>query len=300
MIGNHVSKYVLKQMTSLGITLVNFSDMELKQTLKDYLLDEKNMSDFFVKNINSITVEMKIEEYNKSLLYEHKLNSKRIDQQKNNINSLIRARNQVAWILITVYYCNFFIANEISKLYGKFIINFSKDDIKLIIKQSILDPSLNAQDLIENLTDSGSYSYQAKVTSSQYEGFVTLTLNKTASKPHLVVWSNLYDIFRKVSVDTSLNFHKDLLSDILTDNNRWALPSKIRNNWNYRFAQYYSEKGDDLGSNFLKIIESPTSAYSHFNKRTINPSEENITSSMAYLYHILNEVYLDINKVLMP
>ena len=137
MIGHMLSKEIFKRLASFGIKPELESNCYYsKDTLKKYLLDETEDHEFILKNDSKIIVELNLEGYSKALFTDYSFGIKRIEAQKNSIDALLRENCQVAWVVVSVYYYNFFIGNELSKLYGRFITNFSQDDINSIVNRS--------------------------------------------------------------------------------------------------------------------------------------------------------------------
>ena len=205
---------------------------------------------------------------------------------------MVQAESQVAWILVSVYYCSFFLANEISKLYGSFIVNFSREDMEYILSQSKYDKPREFNEKIDDYNN----SYRLQVSQAAYDGYVKLKFSKSSPKPHQAVWKNLEGVLNNLDLNDSLLHHKNLLKSILSqEQSSWDSPNKIRNDWNYKYASYYSEKGDTLGNQFLKLLKDSKSAFSWGGNRRLYPYPENNVASIAYIYHILFEAHNRIN-----
>ena len=288
MLGNKLASSIFKKMSSMGINLKVPNQDSYFQTIKDFLLDSKNMNDFAIQNLTNFYIDVAIDDYNGCLLVDYHSARERIIQQKNNLEVLYKNSMQPAWIIITAYYCNFFIANELSKLYGRYIVNFSRKEMSTIIKQSNYSAQFILRDLDEN------NSYEVEVSNSEYDNFVRLKFNKKSPKPHKIVWENLSKLIKDIIADVT--HEKLLFENIIKGDNNWQNPSQIRNNWNYRYSEYYSTKGNALGSNFLKIISNKSSTLNHFNNRRIQPTDINLASSIAFIYYLLLEAFEDIDR----
>jgi hypothetical protein len=291
MIQEDLTKSLFKKITSLNISPVPNDSYTFKDTIKQRLLDRGEDFNFTFNDNKTFEVELKCSLYKKALFSDYYLGNIRINEQINSLNSLLKNNNQAAWILVTAYYAIYFMSVEISKLFGVFIINFSKEDMLNMFKRST---SAVPSRFINN--DNTNFSYQVKVTHSEFDDYVKLSYCPKSPKPHVEVWKNLTEVVEKISVDDCIMQHKTLFLDICDSrNNTWDIPSKVRNNWNYSFANYYGDRGTQLADTFIKTIKNRKSAFSWANNRNIQPHKQNITASIAYIYHCLNEVIEKIN-----
>lgn len=282
MIQEELAKQILKNLSSLKLSPPTNNNYRFKDTLKQCLLDSVGDSTITLEATNKLKIEIKKEEFNLALFSDFYFGHIRIKEQIKNVDNLLNASSQVAWIVTTAYYACYFMAVEIAKLHGEFIINFSADEFTTILNNSSNPNGLSV------ISDSNN-SFKVLVKSSNYENFLDLQLTKEGSKPHQIVWINLCKIIRKLNINDCLLHHQNLLTSICdnSNNSRWQLPSSVRNEWNYTYANYYSNTGTDLGNKFLSIIKNSDSAMKWANLRTIQPDEQNVTASVAYLYHCL-------------
>ena len=292
MIGHDIANLVLKKtIISEAFNLNDVISSYPKGNIKKFLLDGSELHEYSIESNQHFTIEVKTDSYVNALISDYYNCNKRIVEQKKNIRNLIDANSQVAWVLISMYYCNFYAANELSKLYGNFIINFSKADMEIILFNSQYDSKNEFTSLLQ-----GYNSFRLELSQSEYEGFTCLKFEKSSPKPHQEVWSNLDRIIKSMPVDDNLLHHYNLLKKILNSKNGWDNPSKTRNEWNYIYANYYGEKGNKLGSQFSKIMNNPSSAFSWGGNRKIYPHDENKVASIAYVYFILLEAHDYINQ----
>lgn len=292
MIQEDLAKQVLKNLSHFKLAPVTDNrNYYFKDTLKQCLLDSIGSSTITVESNSKLTIQISSEEFGKSLFSDFHFGRIRIEEQIKNVNNLLASNSQVSWIITTAYYACYFMAVEIAKLYGEFIINLSEDELKKLLSSS---ESPNKCTIIPESRNS--YKISVK-QSSNPDSFLDLHLNKEGSHPHQIVWINLFGIINKLKIDDSLLPHKNLLLDICHPNrDRWKLPSAIRNEWNYTYADYYSDRGTDLGKKFLSIIRSADSAMGWASLRTIQPTEVNITASIAYLYHCLSQTIVKLDN----
>jgi hypothetical protein len=261
-----------------------------KDTIKDILLDPMHDLSFEISDVRSFSVELSAEIYKDALFSDYYFGLIRIEEQIKNL--LIQVENdcQISWVLVTSYYAAFFMATEITKLCGSFIINFSTDDMKEIIRRSSkpLHPGINLED--------SNYNYQAILKNSNYDKRVKIAFQKKSPRVHVEVWKNIAEIVRKIDVSDNENHLKELFLNICDeDDARWHKPSRIRNDWNYKHAHYYGDKGQDLGEVFFRNIKSYSSSLSWAGNRTLQPHEKNIVASLSYIYHVLYKTINNIN-----
>lgn len=296
MIQEKLSKDVFKKLDSFGLALLNKNDeFKFNDTLKPFILDSIEAYPPNIESNNTIKIEVRNDEFILALLSDFYFGLIRIKEQKNNINALLDCNAQTSWIVTTAYYACYFMAVELSKLNGQFIINFSKIDF-----EKILLHSKNQNNIL--FPPESNNSFKMTVSHSSYPDFLNLTMTKEASRPHQIVWINLHRIIKQVAVDDSIEKYKELVLNICdTNNDKWRFPSDIRNEWNYARADYYGIKGNELGRTFISIIKQYQSTIKWAGNITIQPTEQNIVASIAYLYHILNEtIKLISNRLNIP
>ncbi|HCR3977637.1 TPA: hypothetical protein OOF30_001521 [Citrobacter koseri] len=262
-----------------------------KDTIKDILLDPLHDLVFEISDLKSFSVELPSEIYRDALFSDYYFGLVRINEQIKNLQIQIENTCQTSWVLVTSYYAAFFMATEITKLCGSFIINFSADDMKEIIRRSSkpLNSSISLDDT--------NYGYQAILKNSEYDKRVKMTFQKKSPRVHVEVWKNIADIVKKLDVDDDEHQFKELFLNICDgDDDRWHKPSRIRNDWNYRYAHYYGDKGQDLGEVFFKNIKSYNSSLSWAGNRTLQPHDKNIVAGLSYIYHVLYKTINSINS----
>lgn len=283
MIQEDLANQIFKNLSRLNLSpSTNNRDYHFKDTLKKCLLDSIGESVVTIESSNKLKIEIKSEEFKIALFSDFHFGYIRIREQIKNVNNLIASKSQVAWVLITTYYACYFMAVEIAKLHGEFIINFSNEELN-----SILSNSQNTDNIVVSSEINNSFKVYVKM--SEYENIIDLHLIKEGAKPHKIVWANLFSIIKRLEINDSLLCHKNLLMDICdSNNNRWKFPNTIRNEWNYSYANYYSDRGTELGDTFLSIIKNSNSAMRWANVRKLEPNENNVTASIAYLYHCLS------------
>jgi len=262
-----------------------------KDTFKDILLDLRHDLQFDLCDLSTFSVELSSDLYRDALFSDYYFGRIRIEEQIRNLQVQIQNTCQTSWVLVTSYYAAFFMATEITKLCGKFIINFSDDDMREFIRRSSTPLTSGIC-----LSDSN-YGYQAILKNSDYDKRVKIIFMRKSPRVHVEVWKNIAEIVNKLDVDDDENQLKELFLNICDGNEgRWHKPSRIRNDWNYRYANYYGDKGQDLGEVFYRNIKSYSSSLLWAGNRTLQPHEKNITAGLSYIYHILYKTIENINS----
>ncbi|NYR12771.1 MULTISPECIES: hypothetical protein [unclassified Pseudoalteromonas] len=292
MIQEDLTKSLLKQITSLNLSPLPNDKYAFKDTIKQKLLDIGEDFTFTFNANKSFEVDIRCDVYKKALFSDYFFGRRRILEQNKSLQNLISQNNQVAWVLVTAYYSAFYMSNEISKLFGIYIANFSAKDMANLFSRAdgvIPDKFINLEQ--------SNFSYQVKVTHSHYDGFVKLSFYPKSPRPHVEVWKNLSEVVDRLDVNDMQKHHKTLFLNICdSKNERWHIPSRVRNDWNYKYTDFYGDKGDTLGEIFYKNIRDKTSSFSWANNRNIQPHESNVTASISYIYHCLKCVILSFDK----
>lgn len=293
MINESLYRYIIKNISQYSLSPTPGGEYAYKNSIKNLLLDPANLLKFnFNSGIDSFSVELSSNIYKEALFSDYFWGRKRISEQNKNLNIQISNNSQIAWVLVTCYYSSFFMATEIAKLCGNFIINFSNEDMKILMGQSSAPITAELKDV--------NYGYQVKIKNSEFDQKIKLHFQKKSPRPHMETWKNLTEIVKGlVTEDNKIHFKMLFLSICDADEQRWDLPSKIRNDWNYRYANYYGEKGDSLGDIFYKNIKNYDSSISWASKRTIQPHEKNIVASLSFIYYILLKTLDDFDQRLL-
>lgn len=297
MLGYNLADLIIKKLRVSGFNSSIIEDEVLTDntTVKGFLVDEIEFHNYEIQSNSNFTIEVDKDDYCRALITDFYKCKVRIEEQKKSVEVLLANDCQIAWILVSMYYCCFFIANEISKLYGEFITNLSESDMLYILSETNYEDAIGFTNYIESFN-----SYRVEVCHSAYDHLLLLKFTKSSPKPHSVVWNNLKKIMSKLKIkeDASLFHHYSLLIAIVGSDRGWDSPSKIRNDWNYTHADLYGEKGSRLGKKFLKNANSRDAAFSWANSRKVKPHEENKVVSIAYLYYVLIESYERFSEVL--
>lgn len=205
----------------------------------------------------------------------------RIKEQCKNLQHLLDSQAKPAWTLVTAYYAAYFMASDISKANGKFVTNLSEDEFKRLLSNE----PLSFQDTVKVESNN---PFFLSVEHGEMTGDITLIFRRSSPKPHKIAWHNFSQITDKINItDERLTYLTLLKSIISSGSSGWQTPSAVRNTWNYSQANYFGEKGDDVGRTFSSIIRSPKSTFNWARNNNLKPSNENLAASIAYVYHTL-------------
>ncbi|MCK7313951.1 hypothetical protein [Enterobacter bugandensis] len=294
MIQEDLAKAAIKKIGTLGsLAEASASKPQYKNSIKKILINQGYNIDLKILQDHKITIELASDDYLESLFTDYFFGASRISSQIENITNLINSNSQPAWVIISTYYASFFMANEISKLCGSYIINFSSEEFKALLfhARNTIPATLNIEP---------NNSFKVTVSPSSFADHVLLTLTKSSPRPHVEVWKNLSSIIKNLDVNDKIKQHQTLYLNICSEQeSAWKLPSAIRNEWNYTYADFFGVKGTELARKFLQLMSSYSSSISWASNRTLKPHEENIVASMAYIYYVLKEATYIINERLL-
>lgn len=282
MLSRHLSSAIFSKVTALGIAPMGEITYRFQDTIKQRLINNAGELSLTPLN-NGFIGEISCDSFREALTNDLYFGFNRCFEQERNIKLLLNSSAQPAWIIVTAYYASFFACNEIAKLLGSFIINFSKSEFLDLIGNSVGTIPLNPDDIQDN------NSYQVKISHSSTHGYVQLTFLKGSPKPHLIAWTNICSVVRReVGDNDQTRLHRNLFIDICdSEEDRWRLPSAIRNEWNYTKASYYGDPGTRVAQKFLQIVRDSQSTMRWASSIHLAPHEENVIGSLSFVYHSL-------------
>lgn len=185
------------------------------------------------------------------------LGSARVRKQYETVLSLREAGNP-AWLLISAYYCAFFACIELAKVLGR--ISFSLDDGDL-----------------SDLRAKATGPFHAQFFAKGHSNFVgieragRLVFTAVGTQPHAAAWENARQVVSKAFRDRQWvdadNFRSILESAECS-------PSKIRNTWNYKRADYFGPAGDKRAAEFKKLIGNMPGVLGWVERRARNPGSQ--------------------------
>lgn len=175
------------------------------------------------------------------------LGAMRVRRQYETLLGLREITSASAWLVVTAYYCAFFSVVEICKLFDRISASFTKDDLEILAPKA-------------------AGIHHAAFFQAGHNNFVgqaragRLIFSSIGTRPHAAAWQNALritdNIFKKHGWLDASHYISLLEKESQS-------PSAIRNEWNYKRADYYGQLGETQATNFKKIIGNPKSAHSH-------------------------------------
>lgn len=294
-----ISLHIQREMRKNLIDDLVVSSQEKKVKFKDVVIEENQIS---VKhqNLSNLNFDayIDIDEFNKIVKSEVSIEWVRIKEQINNIENLLKTKSQPAWIVVSVYYCCFFMANLISKVYGKSLVNFSGGNLKELYKrsntESVISPDLRKA--ISEISDGNNNVYSMSFIADKDNEIIRVQFLKSGDQPHKFTWTNLKSILNLVGQDKcgvraipNIAFMKKICD---SSEYRWPLPSQVRNDWNYSSTTSFTTYGTQQAEDFIRFLRYPSNIET-WETRMRNKTEGNEKDkivSMAYMYLVLKDV----------
>lgn len=207
--------------------------------------------------------------FKESILRDFYCGYSRVVAQYNALASLRSHKAAPPWDLTTAYYCAFFSAIELLRLHGIFQISFDS-----VEHEALLSKMHGNSAFLQK-----SQHFTGKISSCGEEIFFT----SNAQKPHQSVWRNIHDTLTSPLAQRYPDWKEvHTLNLILCGRGNWYKPSDVRNAWNYKRVEFYSDVGRPLISEFYSLIENSASVSSWLERSfSISPSEKAIASSVA-------------------
>ncbi|MDO4694760.1 MAG: hypothetical protein Q4A62_09130 [Eikenella sp.] len=261
--------------------------------MKNYIRDfEPNLNNILKKSLRLMTsghseknffiIKLSRYDFNDSLCNDFFYNYKRIQNHKLNLTALLEnKKTHPAWIIVTAYYACYYMALDLNRLMGNFLITFQERELNEIFNEIKFDNHIPL--------NNPASSFNARV-SINTDNEIEIKFSIASGKSHLLVWNYMNDNFFKKDDRKHSNYLTEMeyVSSILTGRNRWISPSQVRNKWNYQEPNLYDENGITLSKSFLANLENNKKAYKWIQRRKLDPSDENHASSLAFLYHYLS------------
>lgn len=291
----HIQREMRKNL--IGDLIVSFHEKKVK--FKDVVIEENEIS-IKHQNLSNLNFDayIDIDGFNKIIKSEVSIEWIRIKEQINNIENLLRTKSQPAWIVVSVYYCCFFMANLISKVYGKSLVNFSGENLKELYKrsntESVISPDLRKA--ISEISDGNNNVYSMSFIADKDNEVVKVQFLKSGDQPHKFTWTNFKSILNQVAQGKcggraipNIVFMKKICD---SSEYRWPLPSQIRNDWNYSSTTSFATSGTQLAEDFIRFLKNPTNI-EMWETRMCHKTEGNEKDklvSIAYMYLVLKDV----------
>ena len=237
---------------------------------------------------NYFIIILGMEDFRDAICNDFFFNYKRIQNHKLNLNFLLNSeanKTHPAWIVVTAYYACYYMALDLNRLAGNFLITFQKDEMDSIFKEIRFDSHIPFK-------DSTHTSFQTSVRKTDNDE-IEIKFSVASGKSHLLGWRYLRDNFFKSNKSNNGDsnqylIEKQIISQILYGESKWLSPSQVRNKWNYQELNLYDDEGLNESKIFLKILKEDNYAYKWIHNRSLLPTSENHVASIAFLYQYLS------------
>lgn len=204
------------------------------------------------------------------------LSANRVKIQYQDLIKAKESHSSSAWLLVTAYYCGFYACIELLKIVNRIPLGLDIEDL------STLQPRATG-------TSKAAF-FDGKPLNFIGQNYANkIVFESSGSKPHQYAWSQLNSLLKEV-------FHgKDwqevealrmILSDPLLN------PSKIRNNWNYKRADYYGSAGERFGVQTRKLIGNLPSATDWIIQNGTSAAQDD-SSRIVAICEILTRAVID-------
>lgn len=289
MLQKEIAQIPLSHLAAIGFKSSDKpKEYKYSNTLKKSLVDQHINKDINIISAGILEISISVDDYISAVFNDLYFGTIRINEQCKNVDQLIKAPSQAAWVLVTAYYAAYFMASDIAKASGRFIVNFGEEELRELLSQT------SSPSVVVPIESHNTFFIVAE--HGDMTGDILLRMRKVAAKPHQVVWSNFNDIVNKVKIDDRRLKHLSLLKSILSSsadiNAGWEQPSRVRNTWNYSQVNYFGSQGNELAKTFTSIIKSESSTFRWADSNILKPTDANITASIAYIYHLLRLAHM--------
>lgn len=218
-----------------------------------------------------------------ALLYDYAMGHYRRTKQNENLLQLINNNPSCnpVWPLVTAYYCAFFCAIDIGRIFNKININFDKEQIE----------ELNRRSRSNDKTISSQRGFLGEIDETNN----VISLSSNQEKPHAYAWfqleSTILNLVNKNRKWDELKTMRSIIKGSKYNNsgNRWLNLSDTRNKWNYTDPLLFHEKGSSLGGDFMKIIRNEINAEEWLVAAKTKTDDMSNATSVACFYKILYE-----------
>ncbi|EPO5342826.1 hypothetical protein ACUB1R_002997 [Klebsiella oxytoca] len=218
-----------------------------------------------------------------ALLYDYAMGHFRRTKQNENLVQLLKDNPNCnpVWPLVTAYYCAFFCAIDIGRIFNKININFDKEQIT----------ELNRRSRTNDNTITSQRGFLGEI--DEQSNIISLSSNN--EKPHAYAWfhleSTVLNLANKSKKWEELRTLREIIKSSKYNNNgnRWLNLSDTRNKWNYTDPLLFHDKGQSLGSDFMRIIKNELSAEEWLLAAKTKSDDMSNATSVACFYKILFE-----------
>lgn len=269
----------------------NFGKVSYKDGLKFAILNEASIEVEVISNSSFAIYEgsSALPEINGAILTDSRIcefimGARRVSSQYSNIEKAKESSISSSWLLVTAYYCSFFAINEISRMYDKIPLGLDLNDQRQLKTRLKGDPTKISQ-FIE--TNPSNFIGKPKAGKIVFES--------VGEKPHAAAWSNAKKIMK--SINDEKGWHELANYIKLFEGSQWQSPSQTRNEWNYKYADYFSSRGELEAKTFKKLIGNLNGAGSWFNSAKPTDAASN-AASIAVICELFSNAVIASYKAL--
>ncbi|WP_146012938.1 MULTISPECIES: hypothetical protein [unclassified Pseudomonas] len=212
----------------------------------------------------------------------------RVKAQHQTLKSLKLGKIAPPWDLTTAYYCAFFSAIELLRLQGLFQVSFDSQDHSILLAKVKGDSSFLEE----------TQNFTGKLSACGEE----ILFTSNGQKPHQSVWKNVHEVITRPLAAKYPDWKEiHTLNLIVCGANNWSKPSDIRNNWNYKKTEFYSEISQPLTSEFYSLIENSSSACRWLERSmSLVPTEKSLATSIAVICEVFSSSVISSYQNLIP
>lgn len=196
---------------------------------------------------------------------------------KTQYNDLVKAKDShtsSAWLLVTAYYCGFYACIELLKAANRIPLGLDIEDLNTL--QPRATGAAKALFFDEKPLNFIGQHYANR-----------LVFQSSGAKPHQYAWSQLNSLLKEAF--NGKNWPEiEALKKITADPQ--LNPSKVRNNWNYKRADYYGIAGERIGSNARKLIGNLTSSAKWITEQGESAAQDDSSRIIAICEVLTNAV----------
>lgn len=171
-----------------------------------------------------------------SLISDFVINSRRVKQQYRSALEMKSNSNIAApWVLVSIYYAAFFAANEILRTEDVISIGLNDEEFGYLLTRNTMN-LLGHKALFEK---KGSRNYHGMFENQK------IVFKSVGTKPHEQAWKKVSQTLK--SCIEQEGWHELTKYVQISDGvGGWSNPSQTRNLWNYKRADFYSKKGQQI------------------------------------------------------
>ena len=179
------------------------------------------------------------------------LGAERVKKQYDDIIRMKTANVGNAWLLVSTYYCAYFSCLEISKLFDRISMSFDRNDFESLA-------NIATGQYYNDFINMKNYNFVGKCNSE------AIFFYSVGAKPHAAAWVNILHCLKEIFKGKNWP-ESDRYIGVISDKD--FSPSAIRNDWNYKRADYFGVEGEKIGGEFKKLVGNSKGASEWLRRR---------------------------------